>query len=74
MTINRNDYPYLQNGYTYVGVAFYAYPNQANGTLPVYIYYNAQIGKHTYTAYPGEYAYEQNGWQNDGISFFAFPR
>ncbi len=48
----------LQNnpqwGYAYEGVAFYAYPSQITGTLPVYRFYNSTTGDHFYTASESE--------------------
>ncbi|WP_309609302.1 T9SS type A sorting domain-containing protein [Flavobacterium sp.] len=57
-------------GYNYQGVAFKAHNYQANRSIPVYRYFNAQFGDHFYTVTPfGSNSY---GYVLEGIEFYAY--
>lgn len=71
-TINKNDYPYLQNGWQDGGISFYAYSSQVPGTLPIYSFYHPVAKGHAYTINRYDYPYLQNGWQENGIVFYAY--
>ena len=71
-TINKNDYPYLQNGWQEGGISFYAYSSQLPGTLPVYSFYHPIAKGHAYAINKNDYPYVQNGWQDGGIAFYAY--
>lgn len=55
--------------YIFEGIGFFAYPNQAAGTAPVYRWYLPQNGDHFYTANPNEIPSPAN---NEGIAFYAY--
>ncbi len=67
-----NDYPYQQNGFTYLGTNFKAYASQIDGTQPVHAFYSPSGTNHTYTINRFDYPYEQNGYIYHGISFYAY--
>ncbi|MFH0833294.1 MAG: right-handed parallel beta-helix repeat-containing protein [archaeon] len=46
-----NNYP---NVYTFEGGVFYVYDSMVNGTVPVYRFYNNNVGSHFYTISEGE--------------------
>ena len=69
----KNDYPYEQNGFSNLGVNFYAFLTQVSGTLPVHVFYSASARNHTYTINRYDYPYEQNGYTYLGVNFYAYP-
>jgi len=72
-TINKNDYPYTQNGFSDFGTGFRAFTSQVPGSLPVHVFYNAGARNHTYTINRYDYPYEQNGYTYLGVNFYAYP-
>lgn len=56
-------------GYTFEGIAFFAFTTQVSGSAPVYRYFNSTVTDHFYTrnsATPGGYVLER-------IAFYAYP-
>jgi len=72
-TINKNDYPYAQNGFADLGVNFYAFTSQVPGSVPVHVFYHERGRNHTYTINRYDYPYEQNGYKYLGVNFYAYP-
>jgi hypothetical protein len=72
-TINKNDYPYAQNGFADLGINFYAFTTQVTGSVPVHVFYHERGRNHTYTINRYDYPYEQNGYKYLGVSFYAYP-
>ncbi|NML23956.1 hypothetical protein HHL16_23950 [Pseudoflavitalea sp. G-6-1-2] len=72
-TVNRNDWPYESNGYTYLGVNFGAFASQVDGTVPVHVWFSPVIGNHTYTINKYDYPYERDGYVYLGVNFYAYP-
>jgi len=63
-------------GFTYEGIVFYAYPNQADGTVPVYRFYSSSRTDHLYTASEEE---KQNltadtkaVYKYENVAFYAY--
>ncbi|AOM78741.1 MAC/perforin domain-containing protein [Pedobacter steynii] len=72
-TINKNDYPYEQNGWEYFGVKFHAFTTQKSGTLPVHLFIKDSVGQHVLTINRNDYPYLQNGYTYAGVAFYAYP-
>lgn len=72
-TINVNDYPYAQNGWTNAGAKFYEFTTQRPGTVPVHHFISTSQNNHVYTINRNDYAYEQNGYTYGGIAYYAYP-
>lgn len=71
-TINRNDYPYEQHAFTYLGVNFLAYGSQVSGSQPVHVFTHDGDNNHIYTINRFDYPYESNGFKYQGVNFYAF--
>jgi peptidoglycan hydrolase-like amidase len=65
------------SSYVSEGTAFYAYPTQADGTLPIYRFRNTNSGDHFYTISENEKkSIEDNpqwGYIYENIAFYASP-
>jgi hypothetical protein len=61
----------------YEGPAFYAYPSQVNGTLPVYRFWSNTFLGHFYTISEEEKDYViatwPDTWKYEGPAFYAYP-
>lgn len=57
------------NDYIFEGVGFFAFTNQASGTVPVYRYYNVSNIDHFYTTVSNNYG----GYVYERIAFYAYP-
>jgi len=73
-TINWNE---LGNGnnndYIFEGIAFYAFPSPAPGTVPVHYYYQLSSGDHFYTTDFSELGTGRSGYGYYGTPFHVYP-
>ena len=62
-----------QKAWTYEGVAFYAYPSEVPGTMPVHRFCSAKGGDHFLTASEGEASRlkASPSWKYEGVAFWA---
>ncbi len=68
---------YPTNIWNYEGVAYNAYANQADGTVPIYRFWSDDNGHHFYTASESEKDYvianyPTNVWRYEGVAYYAF--
>ena len=60
-------------GYTYLGVSMYIYNAQAEGTIPLYRFYNGTLVKHFYTTNFNELGGDPD-WDYEGVQGFVFAQ
>ncbi len=65
--------PTISNGDFFIeGAAFYAFTNQAPGTVPVYVYYSSKLTDHYWTT-ANLPTVGDGFYKNEGVIFYAFP-
>ncbi|NLB54322.1 MAG: leucine-rich repeat protein, partial [Lentisphaerae bacterium] len=58
----------------YEGIAWYAYPSQPAGAVPLYRLYEPNIQRHLYTMDTTEYEVLGNKtWNQEGIQYYVYP-
>jgi hypothetical protein len=67
----HNDFPYLQYGFKYIGVAFHAFTSQIRGSLSVHLFTHDGDQNHVYTINIFDFPYEQYGFKYQGIAFIS---
>jgi len=65
-------WPFESHGYAKLGIAFYAFDTQVEGTYPVHGYFNGQVNNHIFSIYNNDYDYSGNGYEDHGIYFYAY--
>lgn len=63
----------MKNSWGYGGIAYYAFSNQAEGSIPIY---RINLGnEHFYTAdkYERDILLQNNGATDEGVGFYAYP-
>jgi hypothetical protein len=71
-----NNYP--DNVWRYEGIAYYAFSNKVNGTIPIYRFWSDKYQGHFYTASESEKNsvianYPDNVWYFEGVAYYAYP-
>lgn len=69
---------YPDNIWRYEGIAYYAFPNRVNGTVPIYRFWSDAYQGHFYTAGEAEKDsvianYPDNIWRFEGVAYYAYP-
>jgi hypothetical protein len=70
---------YPPSVWTYEGIGYGAFINQANGTIPLYRFWSNRLGDHFYTTSASERdsiirTYDTNTWLYEGVAYYVYPQ